>query len=50
MKAVLRNGRMVDDEFGLNLLCCLDDCDKRCGLIKECWLSPYLDKQLTIQF
>lgn len=50
MKAIIKNNRYVDDKYGLNLMCCLDRCDKTCGLIHECWLSPYTTVQLTLDF
>lgn len=53
MKAVWSHGdhgTLIDDVLGWNLLCCLDECDKSCGLIHRCWLSPYIERQLTIDF
>lgn len=50
MEAVLEKGRFVDDVYHWNLLCCFDECDKRCSLLNQCWLSPYADKQLSLSF
>ena len=44
---------MVDDVYHYNVLCCLDECDRRCSLIHRCWLSPWTKKpgeQLELPF
>lgn len=51
MNIVLKNGVLVDDILNWNVMCCLDECDTRCGAIHQCWLSPNSkDTQVTIKF
>jgi hypothetical protein len=51
MKSIInQNGNLVDDVYGWNLLCCLDECVPECGITHRCWLSPYAKQQFEINF